>query len=148
MILPIHNAIKFSELCDENKVLICSTYIYVKKCLQWNWHFIESHAEGHVSQVEFFLFYFYVSFFLTHGAWFYNNVQCKLKWRLIWDFFNILNTYITSSSDLLLCISLKWTHLTLAQSHPKGKGTKQWSMKIHGHVCLCCGNSFYLSIQQ
>lgn len=117
----------------------------MKKCLQWNLHFIESHAEGHVSQVEFFLFYFYVSFFLTHGAWFYNNVQCKLKWRLIWDFFNILNTYITSSSDLLLCISLKWTHLTLAQSHPKGKGTKQWSMKIHGHVCLCCGNSFYLS---
>lgn len=28
MILLIHNAIKFSELCDENKVLICSTYMW------------------------------------------------------------------------------------------------------------------------
>lgn len=28
MILPIHNALKFSELYDENKVLICSTYMW------------------------------------------------------------------------------------------------------------------------
>lgn len=49
----------------------------------------------------------------------------QIKMKINMRFFNILNPYITSSSDLLLCISLKWTHLTLAQSHPKGKGTKQ-----------------------
>lgn len=146
MILPIHNALKFRELCDENKVLICSTYMW-KNVYNEIYILLKVMQKDMYLKWNFFNFFFML-FFLTHGAWFYNNVQCKLKWKLIWDFFNILNTYITSSSDLLLCISLKWTHLTLAQSHPKGKGTKQWSMKIHGHVCLCCGNSFYLSIQQ
>lgn len=130
--------------CDENKVLICSTCTYLWETV-YNEIDILLKVRRTCILCGIFIFYLYVSFF-SHGAWFYNNVQCMLKWKLIWDFFSILiNTYIRSSPDLLLCTYKSYMNLHDI-SHLKGERTKQWSMKIHGHVCLCCGNSFFLSV--